>query len=142
MALCEAAGEFGLSMNREFTPQSELRDLAAALRVLRSANQPNQGVIIDALACPEIGNGHRRDCFRAQAMAPLRPDLRCAGGDPEIPRGPESRQPVTKADARESARLISPECLPLCLPICRSAVEIRERSPIRRIVAHAMGDEN
>jgi sugar phosphate isomerase/epimerase len=49
VALCEAASEFGLSMNLEFMPQSELRDLAAALHVLQAADQPNQGVIIDAL---------------------------------------------------------------------------------------------
>lgn len=48
-ALCEAAAPFGLSMDLEFMPQSELRDLAAALRVLKAANQPNQGVIVDAL---------------------------------------------------------------------------------------------
>lgn len=48
-ALCEAAAPFGLSMDLEFMPQSELRDLAAALRVLKAADQPNQGVIVDAL---------------------------------------------------------------------------------------------
>lgn len=48
-ALCEAAAPFGLSMDLEFMPQSDLHDLAAALRVLKAANQPNQGVIVDAL---------------------------------------------------------------------------------------------
>lgn len=48
-ALCEAAAPFGLSMDLEFMPQSDLRDLAAALSVLKAADQPNQGVIIDAL---------------------------------------------------------------------------------------------
>ncbi len=47
--LCEAARPFGLSMDLEFMPQSELRDLAAATRVLTAADQPNQGVIIDTL---------------------------------------------------------------------------------------------
>lgn len=47
--LCEAARPFGLSMDLEFMPQSELRDLAAATRVLSAADQPNQGVIIDTL---------------------------------------------------------------------------------------------
>lgn len=47
--LCEAAAPFGLSMDLEFMPQSELHDLAAALRVLKGAGQPNQGVIVDAL---------------------------------------------------------------------------------------------
>ncbi|MBD8653234.1 sugar phosphate isomerase/epimerase [Rhizobium sp. CFBP 13726] len=47
--LCEAAHPFGLSMDLEFMPQSELRDLAAATRVLSAADQPNQGVIIDTL---------------------------------------------------------------------------------------------
>jgi len=47
--LCEAANGFGRFIDLEFMPQSELRDLAASLRVLRAANQPNQGVIVDAL---------------------------------------------------------------------------------------------
>jgi len=47
--LCEAARPFGLSMDLEFMPQSELRDLAAATRILTAADQPNQGVIIDTL---------------------------------------------------------------------------------------------
>lgn len=47
--LCEAAAPFGVAMDLEFMPQSELYDLAAALRVLKAADQPNQGVIIDAL---------------------------------------------------------------------------------------------
>ncbi|MGH7006764.1 MAG: sugar phosphate isomerase/epimerase family protein [Alphaproteobacteria bacterium] len=47
--LCEAASEFGLCLDLEFMPQSELRDLAASLRVLQAADQPNQGVIVDAL---------------------------------------------------------------------------------------------
>jgi sugar phosphate isomerase/epimerase len=36
-------------MDLEFMPQSELRDLSSALRVLRAANQPNQAVIVDSL---------------------------------------------------------------------------------------------
>jgi sugar phosphate isomerase/epimerase len=47
--LCEAGAAFGLWLDLEFMPQSELRDLAAALRVLRHADQPNQGIIVDAL---------------------------------------------------------------------------------------------
>ncbi len=48
-SLCEAAAGFGLWIDLEFMPQSELRDLAGALRVLRAVDQPNQGVIVDAL---------------------------------------------------------------------------------------------
>ena len=47
--LCEAAAPFGLFMDLEFMPQSEVRDLAAARRVLEAARQPNAGVIVDAL---------------------------------------------------------------------------------------------
>ncbi|WP_406854353.1 sugar phosphate isomerase/epimerase [Alsobacter sp. KACC 23698] len=47
--LCAAAAPFGLCMDLEFMPQSELGDLAAARRVLEAADQPNQGVIVDAL---------------------------------------------------------------------------------------------
>jgi sugar phosphate isomerase/epimerase len=48
-ALCEAAHPFGLSMDLEFMPQSEVHDAAAALRILRGAGQPNAAVIVDAL---------------------------------------------------------------------------------------------
>lgn len=47
--LCEAGAQFGLWMDLEFMPQSELHDLAATLRVLEMAGQPNQGLIVDAL---------------------------------------------------------------------------------------------
>lgn len=47
--LCEAGAQFQLWMDLEFMPQSELHDLAAALRVLKMADQPNQGLIVDAL---------------------------------------------------------------------------------------------
>ncbi|MBB4000188.1 sugar phosphate isomerase/epimerase family protein [Aureimonas pseudogalii] len=55
VAFCEAAARFGLTADLEFMPQSDLRDLAAALRVLRAAGQPNQGVIVDALHVSRAG---------------------------------------------------------------------------------------
>ena len=48
-ALCEAARPFGLSMDLEFMPQSDVHDAAAALRILRGADQPNAAIIVDAL---------------------------------------------------------------------------------------------
>ena len=48
-ALCQAAQPFGLSMDLEFMPQSELADAAAAMRVLRGVDQPNAAIIVDAL---------------------------------------------------------------------------------------------
>lgn len=48
-ALCEAARPFGLSMDLEFMPQSEVHDAAAALRILERADQPNAAIIVDAL---------------------------------------------------------------------------------------------
>ena len=48
-ALCEAARPFGLSMDLEFMPQSDVHDAAAALRILKGANQPNAAIIVDAL---------------------------------------------------------------------------------------------
>ncbi|MGK6314284.1 sugar phosphate isomerase/epimerase family protein [Neorhizobium sp. DT-125] len=53
--LCQAAAQFGLSADLEFMPQSELHDLSAAMRVLKAACQPNQGVIIDALHVSRSG---------------------------------------------------------------------------------------
>ena len=48
-ALCQAAQPFGLSMDLEFMPQSEVHDAAAALRILSGADQPNAAIIVDAL---------------------------------------------------------------------------------------------
>ena len=48
-ALCQAARPYGLSMDLEFMPQSEVHDAAAALRILRGADQPNAAIIVDAL---------------------------------------------------------------------------------------------
>lgn len=48
-ALCEMARPFGLSMDLEFMPQSEVHDAAAALRILHAAKQPNAAIIVDAL---------------------------------------------------------------------------------------------
>lgn len=48
-AFCEAARPYGLSADLEFMPQSKVRDAAAALRILEAADQPNAGLIVDAL---------------------------------------------------------------------------------------------
>ena len=48
-ALCEAARPFGLSMDLEFMPQSAVHDAAAALRILKGAEQLNAAIIVDAL---------------------------------------------------------------------------------------------
>lgn len=53
--LCEAAAPFDLSMDLEFMPQSDLKNLSAALRVLEAAKQPNQGVIVDSLHVSRAG---------------------------------------------------------------------------------------
>ena len=47
--LCQAGAQFNLWLDLEFMPQSELHDLAAALRIMEKAGQPNQGVLVDAL---------------------------------------------------------------------------------------------
>ena len=47
--LCQAGAQFNLWLDLEFMPQSELRDLAAALRIMKMAGQPNQGILVDAL---------------------------------------------------------------------------------------------
>ena len=48
-ALCETARPFNLSMDLEFMPQSEVHDAAAALGILKGAQQPNAAIIVDAL---------------------------------------------------------------------------------------------
>src|SRR4051812_6868297 len=47
-AFSEAAAPFGLSADLEFMPQSQVRDVRAALRILAAAGQPNAAVIVDA----------------------------------------------------------------------------------------------
>jgi sugar phosphate isomerase/epimerase len=47
--LCNVAAPYGLSMDLEFMPQSKVRDLQAALRILRGAERSNSSVIVDTL---------------------------------------------------------------------------------------------
>ncbi|NOG70156.1 sugar phosphate isomerase/epimerase [Roseicella sp. DB1501] len=46
---CQAAAGFGLTADLEFMPWTAVPDLAAAIRVVREAAQPNAGVLVDAL---------------------------------------------------------------------------------------------
>jgi sugar phosphate isomerase/epimerase len=46
---CEAAAPFGLTGDLEFMPWTDAPDLAAAIRVVRGAAQPNGGILVDAL---------------------------------------------------------------------------------------------
>jgi sugar phosphate isomerase/epimerase len=48
-ALCEAARPLGLKAMLEFIPFCQTKTLAAALRVVAAAAQPNAGVLVDAL---------------------------------------------------------------------------------------------
>lgn len=48
-ALCEASAPYGLSAELEFMPQTQVRDVRSALRVLTGAGQANAGIIVDAL---------------------------------------------------------------------------------------------
>jgi len=55
-ALCRAAAQFGLSADLEFMPQTQVRDVAAALRILEQAGQPNSALIVDALHFARCGS--------------------------------------------------------------------------------------
>jgi sugar phosphate isomerase/epimerase len=48
-ALCDLAAPYGLSVELEFFPWTNVPDLAAADRVVATANRPNAGVLVDAL---------------------------------------------------------------------------------------------
>jgi sugar phosphate isomerase/epimerase len=48
-AFCAAAAPFGLTGDLEFMPWTDVPDLAAAIRVVRGAAQPNGGILVDAL---------------------------------------------------------------------------------------------
>jgi sugar phosphate isomerase/epimerase len=47
--LCDAMKPFGISAELEFMPQSKVADAAAACRLLRRADRPNAGIIVDSL---------------------------------------------------------------------------------------------
>lgn len=48
-AFCDAAAPFGLTGDLEFMPWTAVPDLATAMRVVRAADRPNAGILIDAL---------------------------------------------------------------------------------------------
>ena len=48
-ALCDIAVPCGLSINIEFMPWTAVRDLSAALRLVRAADRPNAGILVDPL---------------------------------------------------------------------------------------------
>jgi sugar phosphate isomerase/epimerase len=47
--LCDAMEPFGVSAELEFMPQSKVADATAACRLLRRADRPNAGIIVDTL---------------------------------------------------------------------------------------------
>ncbi|WP_039921080.1 sugar phosphate isomerase/epimerase family protein [Thauera phenylacetica] len=47
--LCDAAAPYGLTCDLEFMPWTAVRDLASAKEVVRAANRPNGGILVDAL---------------------------------------------------------------------------------------------
>jgi sugar phosphate isomerase/epimerase len=55
-SLCDAASGFGLSADLEFMPQTKVRDVAAALRILRKAARDNGAIIVDALHFARSGS--------------------------------------------------------------------------------------
>jgi hypothetical protein len=85
--LCEAGAAFHLWLDLEFMPQSELRDLAAALRVLRHANQPNQGIIVDAL---HVSRSHTSHAELAKIPAHYLHYAQICDGPAEIPTSREA----------------------------------------------------
>ncbi len=48
-ALCQLAAPFGLTVGLEFLPWTATSDLAAAVDIVRRADQPNGGIVIDTL---------------------------------------------------------------------------------------------
>jgi sugar phosphate isomerase/epimerase len=54
--LCELARPLGLTLDLEFPSWTETPDLAEATRVLRAANQPNAGILVDLLHFARSGS--------------------------------------------------------------------------------------
>ncbi|VTU36441.1 Xylose isomerase-like TIM barrel [Variovorax sp. PBS-H4] len=55
-ALCEAAARHKLTCDVEFMPWTDVPDVAAAVRIVRGAAQPNGGVLVDALHFARCGS--------------------------------------------------------------------------------------
>jgi sugar phosphate isomerase/epimerase len=109
--LCEVARPFGLSMDLEFMPQSEVPDLGAAMRVLKSANQSNQGIIVDAL---HVSRSRTPVSQFADIPAEWLHYAQICDGPAEIPTTREAMEPLTL-----------PQCFAPCPLICRSPSKCR-----------------
>ncbi|MCW2248114.1 sugar phosphate isomerase/epimerase [Azospirillum fermentarium] len=48
-AFCDAAAPYGLTADLEFMPWTDVRDLATAIRIVKAADRPNGGILVDAL---------------------------------------------------------------------------------------------
>lgn len=55
-AVCEALGRRGMTADFEFMPWTEVRDVAAAARIVRAAGAANGGVLVDALHFARCGS--------------------------------------------------------------------------------------
>lgn len=56
VTLCETARPFGLTADLEFMPWTAVPDLAAARRIVETADQPNGAVLVDALHFARSGS--------------------------------------------------------------------------------------
>lgn len=55
-AVCEALGRRGMTADFEFMPWTEVRDVAAAARIVRASGAANGGVLVDALHFARCGS--------------------------------------------------------------------------------------
>lgn len=55
-ALCDAATPFGLTADLEFMPWTAVKDLSTAARIVRTADRPNGGVLVDAIHFARSGS--------------------------------------------------------------------------------------
>jgi sugar phosphate isomerase/epimerase len=55
-AFCDEAARFGLTADLEFMPWTEVRDLAAARRIVAAVARPNAGILVDALHFARSGS--------------------------------------------------------------------------------------
>ncbi|MDA1324925.1 MAG: sugar phosphate isomerase/epimerase [Proteobacteria bacterium] len=58
-ACCERTEEFGLKLALEFVPYSHARNLAQGCRIVRNAQQPNFGLLVDSLHLARSGGAPR-----------------------------------------------------------------------------------
>ena len=111
---CDLAAPYGLTVDLEFPSFSRLRTLDEALDIVRAADRPNGGILVDTLylhlSRVDIGEA----AARARRPASLPPHLRLPARHRRHERGHDPSSPATPASIRARAGSTSPASSSAC----------------------------